>query len=251
MSSHTTDIPHLTAALERFRSTRSAYLSTSDQALNELLTALAETVIALRGGQTTSDPSHLTQALMLFQATRSYNLSAADQALADLLTALGERVIALSDTAGAVPAGPPDSTAAALQSQIDVLQLMAKSQEATIMQLRAQLGPRTAGPSRWTEQTQTPPVQPPMMRPLEYWAEHVPDYGEDGQISPGQMREHLSRPRVRPEDVVLTPEDLRRIQRAERPPYRGNPNAVDPKAQVFLLAIVVLLVLSYLAFLNF
>jgi len=167
MSSHTTDISHLTAALERFRSTRSAYLSTSDQAMNGLLAALAETVIALRDGQTTNGSSHLTQALMLFQATRSYNLSPADQALADLLTALGERVIALSDTAGAAPAGPPDSSAAALQSQIDVLQLMAKSQEATIRQLRAQLGPSAAGPSLWAEQTQTPPVQPPMMRPLE------------------------------------------------------------------------------------
>lgn len=248
MSSHTTGIPHLTAALERFRSTRSAYLSTSDQAMNELLTALAEQVIALKGGQSTGSANHLGETLMLFQATRSHNLSSADQALTDLLTALGGQVIALSDAAGAAPASPPDSSVAALQSQIDVLQLMAKSQEAAIRQLRAQLGPSAAGPARWTEQT--PPVQPPMMRPLEYWAEHVPDYGEDGQSSPSQMREHLSRPRVRPEDVVLTPEDLRRIQRAERPPYRGNPNAVDPKAQVFLLAIIVLLVLSYLAFLN-
>lgn len=246
MSSQTPDILHLSAALERFRSTRSAYLSTSDQATNALLSALAETLIALKGGQAASDPAHLTQSLMLFQATRQPNLSLADQAQADLLTALGEQMIALSDTP---PAAPSDSGIAALQSQIDMLQLMTKNQDAAIRQLRAQLSSAPAGSSRWDRAPQSPPVQPAMMRPLEYWAEHVPDY--DDQVSPSQVREHLTRPRVRPEDVVLTPEEQERIRRAERPPYQGNPDALEPRARMLLFTVVLLVALLYLAFVYF
>lgn len=253
MSSPVYDTQRLSAALEHFRATRSAYLSTSDQALTSLLITLTETTLALQSGQP-ADTTQLTQTLDFFRATRPPNLSTADQALSDLLSALGEQVLQISAGAPAsAPAAAPTiplDQSGVLQSQIDLLQLTLRSQEATITRLQNRLGDMASHTPRWA--ADVPPVQPPMMRPTEYWAEHVPDYGDNGQVSGEQVREHLTRPRVRPEDVQLTAEDLQRIRQRERRPTKpswdirsGRIEGQVPVLTLLLVAILALLTLWF------
>lgn len=240
MSSPVSDIQHLSAALEQFRATRSAYMSSSDQALTALLTALAEATIALQAGGPAPDTARLAQTLDFFRATRPLNLSTADQALSDLLGALGEQVVRLSAAAPAPAAAPPPDHSAALQSQIDLLQLTVRSQESALKWVQGRLGDMAARTPSWA--AGAPPVQPPMMRPTEYWAEHVPDYGDGDQVSGEQMREHLARPRVRPEEVQLTAEDLRRIRQRERRPARPERDMRGGRAEGQITAPGLLLV---------
>jgi hypothetical protein len=51
------------------------------------------------------------------------------------------------------------------------------------------------------------------MRPIEYWEQHVPDYGHE--TTAADLAAIRSRPRVRPEDVVLTAEE--RARQVRRP----------------------------------
>ncbi len=65
-------------------------------------------------------------------------------------------------------------------------------------------------------------VSPPrVVRPMDYWERHVPDYGDATTAT--DLAAIRARPRVRPEDVVLTDEERARLERrrpsASVPPW--------------------------------
>jgi hypothetical protein len=79
------------------------------------------------------------------------------------------------------------------------------------------------------------------MRPMSHWVEHIPDYGEG---TPDHTRAlYESKRRVRPEDVLLTTEELERIH---APKIRAWNRGTKP-ALVWVLFWIVAII-SLLAF---
>lgn len=77
---------------------------------------------------------------------------------------------------------------ATLRNEVAALRERADDQGLRLAALRTQVTPtarRGAAPDE-------PPVQPPMQRPLDYWADHVPDFG-DG-LSETEIQRHLAHP---------------------------------------------------------
>ncbi|HEU4328882.1 MAG TPA: hypothetical protein VFS21_37440 [Roseiflexaceae bacterium] len=240
MSGHPSNTQQIGDALAAFRATRSAYLSSSDQATSDLLVALSEAVMALDSGNLSGAPAAAQLAVLVerFRASRPLYQSSSDQALSDLLTLLGDQVVALRAHPGGQVAQASQSAISELQGQIDMLQLTVRSQESEIQRLREQRGTRrsaSAAPS-----IESPPK---VMRPPEYWAENIPDYGDN--LTPEQARQHLHNRRVRPEDVVLTPEDIARNTR--RKPQQDMSAANQQMVSLLIGVLMILALLSWVA----
>ncbi len=179
-----------------------------------------------------SNTQQISDALAAFRATHSAYLSSSDQATSDLLIALSEAVIALGGDAGHAPQAN-QSAIGELQSQIDMLQRVVRSQESELQRLRDQQG-------RQRSIAATSSVEPPrVMRPAEYWAENLPDYGDN--LTPEQALQHLNGRRVRPEDVVLTPEDIARNTRRKPKPDMSPESLRAVSLLIYVLVVLVLL----------
>ncbi len=214
-----------------------------------------------------SDPTitRLEQASATFQATRSAYPSSSDLAQAELLL-LAQEVIALRQVQAANGAGVFPATGATthlatypdtaenvlahLADQIGMLQESQQAQQAEIAQLRAQLAnlPTSRADVLRRPIPQSPPHQ---IRPIEYWAAHVPDYGDS--LSRSEIDAFLARPRVRPEDLPIE------LAREARPNRRGRVfspaawqslSAAGPAVALFLLIVAAVLIFALLSVLG-
>jgi hypothetical protein len=183
-----------------------------------------------------SDLQSLADTLATFRATRSAYQSTSDQALTQLLISLSEELLAQQGQPPA-PAAPPVPTAdlAALRAELAALQVTCEAQRSELAQLRALVSqppqPPPAPSLRLAARRRATIVSPPrVMRPIEYWEQHVPDYGDT--TTEADLAAARSRPRVRAEDVVLTDADRERLE--------PRPTSVLPLFWGILVVVVVL-----------
>ena len=178
-----------------------------------------------------TDVLPLDQALAAFRATRSAYQSTSDQALSELLVSLAEEVVSLRRQLAVVRSQPAESQPdlAALQAQLAALQAAYESQQVELAQLRASATSSRVGTLR--SEVVSPPRE---MRPMDYWEQHVPDYGDTTTES--GLATYRARPRVRPEDVALTTEDYARLER--RRPAQPLPQWVT--TLVWIVALLLL-----------
>jgi hypothetical protein len=185
----------------------------------------------------------LADALGTFRATRSAYQSTSDQALTQLLISLSEELLALREQPQASIASAPPADVAAFQAQLDALQATCEAQRSELAQLRSLiLQPKPTAPLRLPTPRRAPIVSPPrVMRPIEYWEQRVPDYGDT--TTEADLAALRSRVRVRPEEVVLTDEDLRRQGRRTRfQPPLSKPIAIITLALFVVLGLLYLLI---------
>jgi hypothetical protein len=186
--------------------------------------------------QQPSNTQALAEALAAFSASRSAYESTSDQALSQLLVSLAEEVIALRRQLATAPTWPEAaqsdlaSDLAALQAQLAALQSAYDFQQVELERLRALAAPSKVKAGSLRSEVVSPPRE---MRPMVYWEQHVPDYGD--ATAETDLVAYRSRLRVRPEDVVLSAEDLARLKR-RRPLLR--PQWVT--AVVWIIALVLL-----------
>ena len=188
--------------------------------------------------QQPSNTQALAEALAAFSASRSAYESTSDQALSQLLVSLAEEVIALRRQLATAPTWPEaaQSDLATLQAQLAVLQSAYDSQQAELERLRALAAPRRE--VRRNEVITSPPRE---MRPMDYWEQHVPDYGD--ATAETDLVAYRSRLRVRPEDIVLTAEDHARLE-------RRRPQQLEQQQWVTAVVWVIALVLLFMILNN-
>jgi hypothetical protein len=201
------------------------------------------------GEQDTTDTS-LERALMRFQETRASFPLASEQALNAAILALGQHVSGLrAELSAADPA-----VIARLDARLDALAADVAALRQTQTELLVALKPAAAAPGQ-PPVAQHPPLPsvpalvPFTQRPLGYWAEVAAQI--DDQTSADELAAHLSKPRVRPEDVQLTPADLARQRRTRRHDQMWNGQtpaaqpAFMPGALLTLLTLTLIGVLVY------
>ena len=167
------------------------------------------------------DMQLLAESFARFRATRSAYQSSSDQALTQLLASLAEEVLALRSLS---QTGMPQAAdVLALQAQLAALQSAYDAQQSELAQLRALVERTKVAVGRDAPKLVTrrdpatllrhePVVSPPrIMRSMDYWEQHVPDYGD--ATTAAELAATRSRRRVRPEDVVLTDEEQARLRR--------------------------------------
>jgi hypothetical protein len=186
--------------------------------------------------QQPSNIQPLAEALAAFRTTRPSYQSTSDQALSQLLISLAEHALA---PPGQLATAPPEQQKspeiAALQARLDALQAAYEAQRAELARLRAPVPSRRVAAPLHSEV-----VSPPRdVRPIDYWEQHIPDYGDT--TTAADMAAYHAKQRVRPEDVVLTTEEQARLER-RRPPQQSE----QPWAITLVWIIAFLLVLYVL-----
>jgi hypothetical protein len=181
--------------------------------------------------RSTPDTQPLAEALAAFRATRSDYQSTSDQALTQLMVSLAEEVIALRRQPAAAASHPEAPDIPVLQAQLAALQAAYENQQAEVARLRALVAsPRAAS-------LRSRVVSPPRaMRPMDYWEQHVPDYGDT--TAEADLTTYRTKRRVRPEDVVLTAEEHARLE--QRRPTQ-LPQSQWVTTLVWIIALLLLL----------
>jgi hypothetical protein len=186
--------------------------------------------------QQPSDTQSLAEALAAFRATRPSYQSTSDQALSQLLVSLAEHMLVqTAQPAAASPDQRESSEIAALQARLDVLQAAYEAQQAELARLRAPVISRRAAAPLYSEAA-SPPRE---VRSVDYWEQHVPDYGDT--TTAADLAAYHAKQRVRPEDIVLTAEEQARLER-RRPPQQSE----QPWALTLIWIIALLLILYVL-----
>lgn len=125
------------------------------------------------------------------------------------------------------------TTVSALTEELIQVQEVVRRQEQTIAQLLSRAG-QSVTRQRRSAPTTPLPGPPKPIRSMEYWLAHAPDYGEP--LTAEELAAFQSKPRVRPEDIQLTPADL------ERQPRRASSSPPAPQwIPILVLAIIGLL----------
>jgi hypothetical protein len=185
--------------------------------------------------QQPSDLQPLAEAVAAFRATRSAYQSTSDQALTQLLVSLAEEVMALRAQPTAAAASHKEALdIAALQTQLDALQAAYESQQAELMRLRSPAASSMVRSLR--SEVASPPRE---IRPMDYWEQHVPDYGD--ATAEADLIAYRSRLRVRPEDIVLSAEDRARLERRRQ---------AQPTPQWVTIVVWMIALLLFLMVLN-
>lgn len=151
-----------------------------------------------------SSPTQLEHALAEYRAAMTLYPSAHEKALLKMIGTLAEEVIALRrDSAGGVNFNSPaHAGSSSLEAASDVQALQAEVGE--IRRYLERNLPTNSRPRR-NEPVLLPSGSAPM-RPVEELIEDAPQIEQE--LSPDQLKAHLKRPRVRAEDIVLSPDDL-------------------------------------------
>jgi hypothetical protein len=130
---------------------------------------------------------------------------------------LQSALTALRETQPSAPSPPQAALLtiiSLLAEELYTLQNQVYQQAQLIEELRL-LG-RQPAPSQLHRGRPIPTPPPKVMHSMDHWLDNVPDY--DGSFSEADRETFRTKPRVRPEDIPLTPADLDR-QRPHRPRY--------------------------------
>lgn len=169
---------------------------------------------------TDPQPESLDSALAAFRSTRPAYQYGAEAATTGLLLALAQAVQRI-EAAGAAPDPALLDELRELRQGLVALHQQQRAAQAELRELGRQvaaLGGASPAPAPPAPRPAAPPALPARIeRPLDFWAEHVPAY-DDAAISPDLARQHLARPRIRPEEIQLTSDDLARQPRPGRAP---------------------------------
>lgn len=172
----------------------------------------------------------LEEALATFRSTRSAYQYGAEAATTGLLLALAQ---AVQRIAAAGPTAAPDPALLdelrRLREGLVALHQQQRAAQAELRELRQRVEalagtrPGAGEPASVAERRRSTPPEPAReARPLAFWAERVPAY-DDAEISPDAARQYLERPRIRPEDLQLTPDEIVR----QPPPGRAAPSVSE------------------------
>jgi hypothetical protein len=174
--------------------------------------------------------------LAAFRATRSPYQSTSDQALTQLLVSLTEHAIRLPNQPAADSTGHSGSPElAALQARLDALQAAYEMQQAELARLRVPAPSRRIAEPLYSEVT-SPPRE---VRSMDYWEQHVPDYGDT--TTSADVAAYHAKQRVRPEDIVLTAEEQARLER-RRPPQQSEQSWVTTLVWIIALLLILYVV---------
>lgn len=175
-----------------------------------------------------SRPEPLEEALAAFHNTRSAYQYGAEAATTGLLLALAQAVQRI-EAAGRAPDPALLDELRRLREGLVALHQQQRAAQSELRELRqwveALAGTRPGAvelASVAERRRSTPPEPARQERPLAFWAERVPAY-DDAAVSPDAARQYLERPRIRPEEVQLTPDDLAR----QPQPGRAPPSVSD------------------------
>lgn len=123
---------------------------------------------------------------------------------------------------------PSHQTPEDLRARIDALEIALAALRTDHAALAREVR-RLRGGSLLRDRRDTPAeAAPRVMRPVDYWVEHLPDFG-DG-VTREEAERYLARPRVRPEDVKLTEEE--RAWRPSRPRSTPRPRGAPSGAPI-------------------
>jgi hypothetical protein len=157
-------------------------------------------------------------------------------------------------TLRAAQSSPPTPHEAALLAiitllveELHTLHQQVAAQTARIDALSLEIPQPTAAPARRARPTPPQPPAPPVIRSMDYWLTHIPDY--DGALTAAEIAAFRTRPRIRPEEIQLTAADLARQQRN---PYAAPWTWEHTLAAIGVgLAILVLCILGVALLLGF
>ena len=178
------------------------------------------------------DTRSLAEALVAFRTTRSSYQSTSDQALTQLLISLAEHAIAwpTQPVAGAIRQQESPELAT-LQARLDALQAAYEAQQAELARLRKHLSSQQAA-ATLHGQVASPPRE---VRPIEYWEQRIPDYGDATTVA--GLDAYHTKSRVLPEDIVLTAEDKAQLE----PPRPRQPQQRWVTILVWIIALLLML----------
>jgi hypothetical protein len=197
--------------------------STVEKAMGELLVALAEESAAPASPAELAEIRGELAALRRDLAARPRSAPDAATSPAELaeirqeMTALRRDLMFVSSLDPA--AGPPSAEVAELRQEIAGL----RKEMARFMRQNA-LGV-VAPPARegYRHGPRDLPGNSAPMRPVEELLDEVPQI--EGEVPPEQLKAYAQRPRVRPEDIILTKEDMARQGRPGRLPVSDEMRA--------------------------
>jgi hypothetical protein len=190
--------------------------STVEKAMGELLVALAEETAAPNSPAELAEIRDELAALRRDLATRpqsSPNAAIDPAELAEIrgeLTALRRDLMVVSSLDPA--ASPPGAEVAELRQEIAGL----RKEMARFMRQNTLGVVRPPDRGAYRPASRDLPGGPAPMRPVEELLDDVPQI--EGELPPEQLKAYVERPRVRPEDITLTQEDMARQGRPGRLP---------------------------------
>jgi hypothetical protein len=193
--------------------------STVEKAMGELLVALAEEPAAPTSpaelAEIRGELAALRRDLAASRSAPSVAIEPAELAeIRKELTALRRDLMFVSSLDPA--ASPPGTEVAELRQEIAGL----RKEMARFMRQNT-LGV-VAPPDRgaYRPAPRDLPGGPAPMRPVEELLDEVPQI--EGELPPEQLKAYVERPRVRPEDITLTAEDIKRQERRALLPVSGE-----------------------------
>ncbi len=197
---------NLQQALDNYRAALSPYPSSHEKAVSTIIMALADELAAHQPG-TAAAPAPSAQPDL--------------QQLYAVITGLSQQVAALQGDLNELKASSEEIRAA--RNPGGELQALRRE----VASLRHQLN--GSQPQRRPTERRSPPLPGSLapMRPVEELLDDAPQIDET--ISEAQMQAYIDRPRVRPEDIQLTEDERKQLQR----PHRAKINPSDSVREEF------------------
>jgi hypothetical protein len=239
--------PRRDQALANYQAIQQHHLhSTVEKAMGELLVALAEEPAGPASPAELAEIRAELTALRRDLAARPQpapNAAIEPAELAEIrseLTALRRDLMFVSslDPAATTQGVPAGAEIAELRQEIAAMrQEMARFMRQNTLGVVAPPRGQPARPARDLPGKSAP------MRPVEELLDEVPQI--DGELPPEQLKAYVERPRVRPEDITLTQEDIKRQERRALLPVSGETFArlgrFDPAAANNTVGVILLI----------
>lgn len=197
---------NLQQALDNYRAALSPYPSSHEKAVSTIIMALADELAALEPAAGTA-PAPSAQPDL--------------QQLYAVITGLSQQVAALQGDLNELKAASQDDRSA--KNPGGELQALRRE----VASLRRQLN--GSQPQRRPAERRSAPLPGSLapMRPVEELLDDAPQL--DDTVSEAQMKAYIERPRVRPEDIQLSEDERKQLQR----PHRAKINPSDSVREEF------------------